>query len=136
MRWSRYGLPVVELVAKKIIEREPDIGLSVVDLIVMLWLFTNPYDTTKRQLTSIRYMLKLCESVQSPGQTTELSDDELTQIILGSLDRLKGKHLAYLRSKGQHYVRAVLTESGKELINKSIPTSQLKRIISEFGNSF
>ena len=129
-------MPVVEMVAKKIIEREPDIGLSVVDLIVMLWLYTNPYDTTKRQLSSIRYLLKLCESLQSPGQITELSDDELTQIILGSLDRLKGKRLVYLRSKGMYYVRAVLTESGKELIKNSIPTSQLKRIMSEFGDSF
>jgi hypothetical protein len=126
----------VELVAKKILEREPSIGLTVVDLIVMLWLYTNPYDTTKRQLSSIRYMLKLCETLQSPSQRIELSDDELTQIILGSLDRLKSKRFVYIRSKGQYYVRAVLTESGKELINKSIPTSQLKRVISEFGNSF
>jgi hypothetical protein len=129
-------LPVVELVAKKIIEREPDIGVSVVDLIVMLWLYTNPYDTAKRQLSSIKYMLKLCETLQSPGQTIELSDDELTQVILGSLERLKGKGLVYLRSKGHYYIRAVLTERGKELISNSIPTSQLKRVISEFGNSF
>jgi hypothetical protein len=129
-------LPVVELVAKKIIQKNPNIGLSVVDLIVMLWLFTNPYDTAKRQLSSIRYMLKLCETLQSPSESVELSEDELTQVILGSLDRLKGKRLVYLRSKGHYYVRAVLTEKGKELINNSIPTSQLRRIISEFGNSF
>lgn len=129
-------MPVVELVAKKIIEREPNIGLSVIDLIVMLWLYTNPYDTTKRQLSSIRYMLRLCETLQSPSQSIELSDDELTQIILGSLDRLKGKQLVYLRSKGQYYVKAVLTEKGKELISNSIPSSQLKRVISEFGDSF
>ena len=129
-------MPVVELVAKKIIETDPNIGLSVVDLIVMLWLYTNPYDTSKRQLSSIRYMLKLCETLQSPSQIVELSDDELTQIILGSLDRLKAKSLVHIRSKGQYYVKAVLTETGKELISKSIPTSQLKRVISEFGNSF
>ena len=129
-------MPVVELVAKKIIERDPNIGLSVVDLIVILWLYTNPYDTAKRQLTSIRYMLKLCETLQSPSQSVDLSDDELTQIILGSLERLKGKHLVYLRSKGQYYVRVVLTEKGRELIDTSIPTSQLKRVISEFGDSF
>ena len=129
-------MPVVELVAKKIIKRDPNIGLSVVDLIVMLWLYTNPYDTTKRQLSSIRYMLKLCETLQPPTESVELSNDELTQIILGSLDSLKGKQLVYLRSKGQYYVKAVLTEKGKELINNSIPTSQLKRVMSEFGNSF
>jgi hypothetical protein len=129
-------LPVVELVAKKIIATDPNIGLSVVDLIVMLWLYTNPYDTSKRQLSSIRYMLKQCETLQSPSQRVELSDDELTEVILGSLDRLKIKHLVYLRSKGPYFIRAVLSESGKELIKSSIPTSQLKRIMSEFGDSF
>jgi hypothetical protein len=129
-------LPVVELVAKKIFERDPNIGLSIVDLIVMLWLFTNPYDTTKRQLSSIRYMLKRCETLQTPSQSINLSEDEITQIILGSLDRLKEKQYVYLRSKGHIYVRAVLTERGKELISKSIPTSQIKRVMSEFGDSF
>jgi hypothetical protein len=126
----------VELAAKRIIAKNPNIGLSVVDLIVMLWLYTNPYDTTKRQLSSIRYLLKQCETLQTPSQIIELSDDEFTQIILGSLDRLKEKRLVSLRSKGQYYVRAVLTEQGKDLINRSIPSSHLKRVISEFGNSF
>ena len=42
-------MPIVELVAKKTLEMNPDIGLDVVDLIVLLWMYSNPYDNNRFQ---------------------------------------------------------------------------------------
>ncbi|MHA2188265.1 MAG: hypothetical protein ACW99V_08510 [Candidatus Thorarchaeota archaeon] len=35
-------MPIVEIVAQKTMEQNPNLGLSIVDLIVLLWLFSNP----------------------------------------------------------------------------------------------
>ncbi|MHA2004513.1 MAG: hypothetical protein ACW960_10440, partial [Candidatus Thorarchaeota archaeon] len=61
-------MPVVEIVAKKALQNNPDLDLEVVDLIVLLWLFSNPYDSKRRQLSSMRTVLKMCETLQTPGK--------------------------------------------------------------------
>ncbi|MCK4740312.1 MAG: hypothetical protein KAT22_02115 [Candidatus Thorarchaeota archaeon] len=128
-------MPIVELVAKKTIANNPDLGLSVIDLIVLLWLYSNPYDSKKRQLSSIRTVLKMCETLQTPGKGIELTDEELTQIVLGSLDRLKGKNLVFIRSAGQHFVKGTLTDAGFGLVRESMNSPSLRRVIAEFGNN-
>ncbi|MHA1904804.1 MAG: hypothetical protein ACW977_12640 [Candidatus Thorarchaeota archaeon] len=132
-------MPIVEIVAQKTMEQNPNLGLSIVDLIVLLWLFSNPYDSKRRQLSSIRTVLKmcetLCETLQTPGKGIELSDDEVTQIVLGSLQRLKGKKLLYLQSAGVHYVKGTLTQKGVELVQNSVRTPVLRRVTAEFGNN-
>lgn len=128
-------MPIVELVAKKTLQKNPDIGMSVIDLIVLLWLFSNPYDSKRRQLSSIRNVLKMTETLQTPGKGIELTDDEVTQIVLGSLSNLKKKGLVYLQSAGIHYVKGTLTNAGVDLIERSIETPALKRVTAEFGNN-
>ena len=128
-------MPIVELIAKKTIENNPNLGLSVVDLIVLLWLYSNPYDSKRRQLSSIRTVLKMCETLQTPGKGIELSDEELTQIVLGSLERLKGKNLVFVRSAGRHFVKCTLTDAGAGLVRESINSPSLRRVIAEFGNN-
>ncbi|MHA2206889.1 MAG: hypothetical protein ACXAB6_07380 [Candidatus Thorarchaeota archaeon] len=128
-------MPIVEIVAQKTMEQNPNLGLSIVDLIVLLWLFSNPYDSKRRQLSSIRTVLKMCETLQTPGKGIELSDDEVTQIVLGSLQRLKGKKLLYLQSAGVHYVKGTLTQKGVELVQNSVRTPVLRRVTAEFGNN-
>ena len=95
-------MPMVELVAKKAIELNPNLGLSVIDLIVLLWLYTNPYSNHRRQLSSMKNILKMTETLQSPGGVIEMTDDELTQVVLSSLRRLKEKGLLYIQSAGIH----------------------------------
>jgi len=129
------AMPIVELVAKKTIENNPDLGFSVIDLIVLLWLYSNPYDSKKRQLSSIRTVLKMCETLQTPGKGIELTDEELTQIVLGSLDRLKDKKLVFIRSAGRHFVKGTLTDAGVGLVRKSVNSPSLKRVIAEFGDN-
>jgi hypothetical protein len=128
-------MPMVELIAQKVLERDPDIGLGVVDLIVLLWLYTNPYDSNRRQLSSIRTVLKMTETLQTPGKGIELSDDEVTQIVLGSLRSLKSSGYVYLQSAGVHYMKGTLTNKGFTLVEHSVETPLLRRVTAEFGNS-
>jgi len=128
-------MPIVELVAKKTLLRNPDIGMSVIDLIVLLWLFSNPYDSNRRQLSSIRNVLKMTETLQTPGKGIELTDEEVTQIVLGSLRNLKNNGLVYLQSAGIHYVKGTLTNAGVALIEKSVELPALRRVTAEFGNN-
>jgi len=128
-------MPMVELVAKKTLELNPDIGLDVVDLIVLLWMYTNPYSNHRRQLSSMRNVLKMSETIQVPGGGVDVSEEELTQIVLGSLQKLRGKGLVYIQSAGVHYVKGTLTEKGVELIKRSIRTPTLRRVTAEFGDN-
>jgi hypothetical protein len=126
---------MVELVAQRTLERYPDIGMSVVDLIVLLWLYSNPYESKRRQISSIRTVLKMSETLQTPGLGLELSDEEVTQIVLESLNNLKKKGLVYLQSAGIHFIKGTLTNAGIEIVERSVPTPSLRRVTAEFGNN-
>jgi hypothetical protein len=128
-------MPMVELVAKKTLELHPDIGLEVVDLIVLLWMYTNPYSNHRRQLSSMRNVLKMSETIQVPGGGLDITEEELTQIVLGSLQKLKGRGLVYIQSAGIHYIKGTLTEAGVDLIRRSVKTPVLRRVTAEFGNN-
>ncbi|MFW9962926.1 MAG: hypothetical protein ACFFCX_05155 [Candidatus Sifarchaeia archaeon] len=128
-------MPIVELVAKKTLERNPDIGLDVVDLIVLLWMYSNPYDNNRRQLSSMRTVLRMSETLQVPGGGLDVTEDELTQIVLSSLQKLKSKGHVYIRSAGVHFVKGTLTETGVDLVKRLITTPVLKRVTAEFGNN-
>ncbi len=128
-------MPIVELVAKKTLELNPDIGLEVVDLIVLLWMYSNPHDSNRRQLSSMRNVLKMSETLQVPGGGLDITEEELTQIVLGSLQKLRGKGLVYIQSAGVHYVKGTLTDAGVSLVKNSIKTPVLKRVTAEFGDN-
>jgi hypothetical protein len=128
-------MPVVEIVAKKVLQNNPNLDLEVVDLIVLLWLFSNPYDSKRRQLSSMRTVLKMCETFQTPGKGIVLTDSELTQIVLASLQKLKTRDLVYVRSAGIHYIKATMTEKGINLVKSSINTPALRRVTAEFGDN-
>jgi hypothetical protein len=110
-------------------------NVNVVDLIVLLWLHTNPYDSNRRFLSSTKAVLRMCETLQTPGKGFEMTDDELTQIILGSLQKLKEHGLVEVLSTGSHFVRATLTQSGVDLIDRSVTAAALRRVTQEFGDN-
>jgi hypothetical protein len=128
-------MPIVELVAKKALEKNPDIGLEVIDLIVLLWMYSNPYDSHRRQISSMKNVLKMSEILQVPGGGLDMTDEELTQIVLKSLQNLKRKDFVYIQSAGIHYIKGTLTESGVKLIQGAIKTPLLKRVTAEFGDN-
>lgn len=128
-------MPIVELVAMRILERDPSIGLDVVDTIVLLWMYTNPYDSHRRQLSSMRNVLKMCETLQVPGGGLDVTEEELTQIVLKSLQNLREKGFVYIQSAGVHYIKGTLTDSGVKLVQKTVNSPLLKRVTEEFGDS-
>ncbi|MDF1538106.1 MAG: hypothetical protein P1Q69_04305 [Candidatus Thorarchaeota archaeon] len=128
-------MPIVEIVAQRTLERYPDIGMGVIDLIVLLWLYSNPYESKRRQISSIRNVLKMSETLQTPGLGLEISDEEVTQIVLNSLNILKTKGLVYLQSAGVHYIKGTLTKAGLDLMERSVGTPSLRRVTAEFGNN-
>ncbi len=128
-------MPIVELVAQKALERHPDTELELVDMIILLWLYSNPYDSNRRQLSSIKNILKMSHLMQTAGATVAITDDELTQIVLGSLRKLQKQKFLYLQSAGVHYLKGTLTEKGVTFIEKAVSTPALKRITAEFGNN-
>ncbi len=128
-------MPIVELVAKRTLMQHPEMGLGVVDLIVLLWMYSNPYSNHRRQLSSMKNVLRMTETLQKPGGGLDITDDELTQLVLASLRRLKEKGLVQIWSQGRYYVRGVLTERGIDLVRRSITTPALKRVTAEFGNN-
>ncbi len=128
-------MPIVELVAKKILENNPGLELNVVDLIVLLWLYSNPYESKRRQLSSMKNVLRMTETLQTPGAGLSVTDHELTQIVLASLERLKERGLVYIRSAGHLFVKGALTERGLKLVKENIDTPSLRRVTAEFGDN-
>ncbi len=128
-------MPVVEIIARKALARNPAIGLELIDMIILLWVYSNPYDSKRRQMSSIKNVLKMTELMQSPGGTFDGTDDELTQIVLGSLTRLKEKGYLYIQSAGVHFLKGTLTEAGIAMIKKSVNTPVLRRVTAQFGDS-
>jgi len=128
-------MPIVELVAIKTLEKHPDIGLDVIDLIVLLWMYSNPYDSHRRQISSMRNVLKMTETLQVPGGGLDVTEEELTQIVLKSLQNLRKKGFVYIQSAGVHYIKGTLTESGVKLVQKTVSSPLLKRVTAEFGDN-
>jgi hypothetical protein len=83
----------------------------------------------------MKNILKMTETIQSPTGRVNLTDEELTQVVLGSLKRLKEKQLIYIRSAGVHYIRATLTQKGIDLVESSLPSGVLRRVTEEFGDN-
>jgi len=54
---------------------------------------------------------------------------------LGSLQRLKQHGLVHVLSAGVRFVKATLTESGVDLIHRSVKLSALRRVTAEFGDN-
>lgn len=128
-------MPIVELVAIRILERNPGISLDIVDLIVLLWMHTNPYDSNRRQLSSMRNILKMSETLQVPGGTLDVTEEELTQIVLKSLQNLRKKGFVYIQSAGVHYIKGTLTDAGVKLVQRTVSSPLLKRVTDEFGDN-
>ncbi|MBD3404914.1 MAG: hypothetical protein GF411_02120 [Candidatus Lokiarchaeota archaeon] len=128
-------MPMVELVAKRTLLRYPKIGLEIQDLIILLWMFSSPYDNNRRQLNSLKYILRRSKTIQNPMGEIRLTDDELTQLVLKSLKELKKRDLVHVISSDDTYVEGSLTKKGTKLVMKYVPSPLLRRLTSEFGDN-
>ncbi|NWF96684.1 MAG: hypothetical protein HXY34_11140 [Candidatus Thorarchaeota archaeon] len=128
-------MPIVEIAARRLLERNPSVGISIVDTIVLLWMYTNPYDSRRRQLSSMRNVLKMTETIRTASGGLEVTDDELTQIVLGSLQRLSQRGMVHLRSAGRIFVVGTLTDTSVRLIETTLDGTSLKTVMNEFGDN-
>ncbi|MCD6164352.1 MAG: hypothetical protein ACTSV7_12330 [Candidatus Baldrarchaeia archaeon] len=127
-------MPVVELLARTIEKiRDLDPELTLVDIIILLWIYASPYEAKKRYLTSIKRILRHVSMFQLPDGKPVLSDSEMTNLVITSLEKLKKLGYVKLFSIGPIYVRVHLTQKGVEFVKENLSDAALE-FLEEYGH--
>nr|MDO8046268.1 hypothetical protein [Candidatus Baldrarchaeota archaeon] len=127
-------MPVVELLARTIEKiRDLDPELTLVDIIILLWLYASPYEAKKRYLTSIKRILRHVSMFQLPDGKPVLSDGEMANLVITSLEKLKKLGYVKLFSIGPIYVRVHLTQKGVEFVKENLSDAALE-FLEEYGH--
>jgi hypothetical protein len=116
-------MPVVYYLAQQLHRR---LSGELVDYVLILWLYSNPHDTHRRSLASLRHVLKHTPDFQRPDGRPNVTEKELNQIVFGSLQRLKGKGVVSVYSQNQQTAQVVLTEKGIEFVQTELSTESLQ----------
>ena len=72
-----------------------------IDYVLILWLYSNPHETRRRSLASLRHVLKHIPEFQRPDGKPNVTDEELNQIVFASLQRLKERELVTVIQKAE-----------------------------------
>lgn len=99
---------------------------ELVDYVLILWLYSNPHETRRRSLASLRHVLKHTPEFQRPDGRPNVSDQELNQIVFGSLQRLKDKGVVSVYSQNQQAAQVLLTEKGIEFVQAELSAESLQ----------
>ena len=99
---------------------------ELVDLILLLWLYSNPHATRRRTLPSLRHVLKHTSQFQRPNGKPSATDDELDQIVLAALQRLRQKHCIAVRAEDNLAARIELSQEGIDLIKSALSSENLQ----------
>ncbi|MHA1582040.1 MAG: hypothetical protein ACTSYM_06070 [Candidatus Baldrarchaeia archaeon] len=127
-------MPVVELLARTIEKiRDLDPELTLVDIIILLWIYASPYEAKKRYLTSIKRILRHVSMFQLPDGKPVLNDSEMTNLVITSLKKLKKLGYVKLFSIGPIYVRVHLTQKGVEFVKENLSDAALE-FLEEYGH--
>lgn len=127
-------MPVVELLARALkAVQSTDPELSLVDIIIILWLYASPYETKRRYLSSIKRVLRHVKEFQLPDGTPILSDEELSRLVISSLKKLEKKGYVNILSYGNIYVRACLTPKAVSFVQRNLSDLSLE-FLEEFGH--
>jgi len=127
-------MPVVELLARTIEKiRDLDPDLTLVDIIILLWIYASPYEAKKRYLTSIKRILRHVTMFQLPDGKPVLSDSEMTNLVVASLKKLKKHGYVKLFSIGPIYVRVHLTQNGVKFVKENLSDAALE-FLEEYGH--
>ncbi|MDO8056458.1 MAG: hypothetical protein Q6361_06320 [Candidatus Hermodarchaeota archaeon] len=116
-------MPAVYYLARQLHRR---LSGELVDYVLLLWLYSNPHETRRRSLASLRHVLKHTPEFQRPDGRPNLSDQELSQIVFGSLQRLKEKGVVLVYSQNQQAVQVLLTEKGIEFVQAELSAESLQ----------
>jgi hypothetical protein len=116
-------LPAVEYLARQLQHR---LSWELVDLILLLWLYSNPHATRRRTLPSLRHVLKHTSQFQRPDGKPSATDEELDQIVLAALQRLGEKHCIAVRAEDNLAARIELSQQGIDLIKSALSSENLQ----------
>ncbi|MFX1319505.1 MAG: hypothetical protein ACFE9D_02655 [Promethearchaeota archaeon] len=106
---------------------------EVIDYVLILWLYSNPYETRRRSLASLRRVLKHTPEFQRHDGKPNVTDDELNQIIFASLQRLKKQKFVTVFSKTETIAQISLTDKGIEFVRSHL-TAEEMQYLEESGH--
>jgi len=116
-------MPAVYYLARQLHRR---LSGELVDYVLVLWLYSNPHETRRRSLASLRHVLKHTPEFQRPDGRPNVSDQELSKIVIGSLQRLKKKGVVSVYSQNQQAVQVLLTEKGIDFVQTELSAESLQ----------
>jgi hypothetical protein len=116
-------MPAVYYIARQLHRR---LSGELVDYVLVLWLYSNPHETRRRSLASLRHVLKHTPEFQRPDGRPNVSDQELSQIVFGSLQRLKEKGIVTVYSRNHQAAQVSLTEKGIEFVQTELSAESLQ----------
>ena len=123
-------MPAVDYLARQLQRR---LKGELVDLILILWLYSNPHETHRRSLASLRHILKHTAEFQQPDGRLNVTDKELTQIVFSALQRLKENDFVTVYTKNQIATQITLTNKGIEFVESELSPESLK-FLTEAGH--
>ncbi len=118
-------MPAVYYIARQLHRR---LSGNLVDYVLLLWLYSNPHETYRRSLASLRHVLKHTPDFQRPDGHPNLTDEELNQIVLGALQRLRKKGFVTVYSQDQLAAQISLTEKGIKFVKTELSEESLQFI--------
>jgi len=116
-------LPAVYYIARQM---QRHLSGELIDFILLLWLYSNPHETRRRSMASLRHVLKHTPEFQRPDGQPNVTDEELNQIVFSSLQRLKDKGFVVIYGEHQFATQIALTEKGAEFIQNELSPESLQ----------
>ncbi|MFW9935866.1 MAG: hypothetical protein ACFFDU_10260 [Candidatus Thorarchaeota archaeon] len=116
-------MPAVYYIARQLNRQQPG---ELIDYILVLWLYSNPHETRRRSLASLRNVLKHIPEFQRPDGKPNVTDKELNQIIFAALQRLKERGIVTVFTKTESVAQISLTEKGSNFIQSQLSVEQMQ----------
>jgi hypothetical protein len=116
-------MPAVYYLAKQLYRHHSG---EVIDYVLILWLYSNPHETRRRSLASLRHVLKHTPEFQRHDGKPNVTDDELNQIIFASLQRLKRREFVIVFSRTEAIAQISLTDKGIDFVRSHLTAEQMQ----------
>ena len=123
-------MPVVDYLARQL---HRHLSGEVIDYVLILWIYSNPHETRRRSLPSLIHVLKHIPEFQRPDGKPNVTDEELNQIVLADLQRLKENDLVTVFSKTETIAQISLTEKGIDFVRTHL-TKEEMQFLEESGH--
>jgi hypothetical protein len=116
-------MPAVYYIAQQLYRHHSG---EVIDYVLLLWCYSNPHETRRRSLASLRHVLKHTPEFQRPDGKPNVTDDELNQIIFAALQRLKKREFVTVFAKNEAKAQISLTDKGIDFIHSHLTAEEMQ----------